>query len=103
MRKNSIKKNFYLSPRDDKKLKDKCLELNINESQFFRNCINDKEVDYSLRKDILNILYELRKIGNNINQIAYVANRSGYVEQRKYENNYNELLNIINNIRESLR
>ena len=103
MRENPVKKNFYLSLSDDKKLKDKCHILDVNETEFFRNLINDIEVDYKLRKEILDILYELRKIGTNINQIAHIANSTNQIMENKYETNYKELMTIIEELREKLR
>lgn len=103
MRKRQIKKNLYLSIIEDKRLKEKCEELGVSESEYFRSCINDFNVDYKLRKKVFDLILELRKIGTNINQIAYVANRSGYISDNKYSTNYKELLNIIEKIRELLR
>ena len=103
MRNRNIKKSIYLNYDEEKKLKEKCNELNISESEFFRDCISNKEVDYKLRKEILDLIYEIRKIGVNINQLTKIANQSGYISENKYSNNYKELLRIIDYIKEKLR
>lgn len=102
MKRKTIAKLFRVDPIENKILKEKCNKQNISESEFLRNCIMNKEVDYKLRKDILKILYELRKIGTNINQIAHVANSTKDIMHNKYESNYKELIKIIEELREKL-
>ncbi len=103
MKTRTIIKNFRIDPIENKILKDKCNELNTTESRFLRNCILNKEIDYVLRKEILDIIYELRKIGTNINQIAHIANSTNEIMDNKYEKNYTELIKVINELREKLR
>ena len=103
MKTKVMPRSFRLSPEEDKMLKEKCKEQNISKSKFIKNCIIGKQVDYVLRKSILDILYELRKIGTNINQIAHIANSTNQIMDNKYETNYKELMTIIEELREKLR
>ena len=103
MRKRQIIKNFRIDPSENKMLKQKAKESNSSEADFLRNCILNKNTDYVLRKEILDILYELRKIGVNINQIAHIANSTNQIMENKYETNYKELMTIIEELREKLR
>lgn len=58
-------------------LEDQCERFSMSKSEFLRNCILYGGV-YSPERmepeDLKNFLYELNRIGNNINQIAYNAN-----------------------------
>lgn len=51
-------------------------------------------------RELLSFLYELNKIGVNINQIAKVANMTGSVMEREYAENYKELKNLMDMIKE---
>ena len=103
MKKRKIIKNFRIDPSENKMLKQKAKESNSSEADFLRNCILNKNTDYVLRKEVLDILYELRKIGVNINQIAHIANSTNQIMENKYETNYKELMTIIEELREKLR
>ena len=103
MKKRQTIKNFRIDPSENKMLKQKAKESNSSEADFLRNCILNKNTDYVLRKEVLDILYELRKIGVNINQIAHIANSTNQIMENKYETNYKELMMIIEELREKLR
>ena len=103
MKKRQIIKNFRIDPSENRMLKEKAKESNSSEADFLRNCILNKNTDYVLRKEVLDILYELRKIGVNINQIAHIANSTNQIMDNKYETNYKELMKIIEELREKLR
>lgn len=51
-------------------------------------------------RELLSFLYELNKIGVNINQIAKVANMTGSVMEREYAENYKELKALMDQIKE---
>ena len=103
MKRRQLIKNFRIDPSENKMLKQKAKESNSSEADFLRNCILNKNTDYVLRKEVLDILYELRKIGVNINQIAHIANSTNQIMENKYETNYKELMTIIEELREKLR
>ena len=49
------------------------------------------------KKDTESLLYEINRIGNNINQIAYRANANKTIDERDFQdmyNNYTELLSV---------
>lgn len=102
MKKRQIIKNFRIDPSENRMLKEKAKESNSSEADFLRNCILNKNTDYVLRKEVLDILYELRKIGVNINQIAHIANSTNQIMDNKYETNYKELMTIIEELRGKL-
>lgn len=51
-------------------------------------------------KEFWQVLSELRTIGNNMNQIAVVANKTGLISAKEYAKNYNEVVKQISIIRE---
>ena len=85
MRKRFIEKKYYLDEKEEKILKEKCKKLNVSYSKFIRDLILGYVHDDSLTIEIHNLIYELNRIGNNINQIAYVANSKGIVVQYNLE------------------
>lgn len=48
--------------------------------------------------DFLNIIYQLRMIGNNIHQIAVKANTLNFIDAPLYRKNYEELQEAIGSI-----
>lgn len=48
--------------------------------------------------DFLNIIYQLRMIGNNIHQIAVKANTLNFIDAPLYRKNYEELQEVIGSI-----
>ena len=58
-------------------LEDQCEKFSMSKSEFLRNCILFGGI-YSQEKmnkeELKKFLYELNRIGNNINQIAYNTN-----------------------------
>ena len=66
----------------------KCKELGISKSQYIRNCIL---YGSTVKKTLLSderadrIIYEMNRIGNNINQIARFVNKEHTVGSDDYE------------------
>ena len=95
MRKRFIEKKYYLSEKENKILQEKC-----NNSKFVRDLILGYVHDDNLTIDVHNILYELRRVGNNINQIAYVANSKGVIGEYNLEIELKKLNNVIEELEE---
>ena len=62
-------------------INNECLELGMNQSAYVREHLFSKNNKIYVFRNVKTILSELRKIGNNINQIAKTANTQGYVNQ----------------------
>ena len=100
MRKRFIEKKYYLDEKEENILKEKCKKLNVSYSKFIRDLILGYVHDDSLTIEIHNLIYELNRIGNNINQIAYVANSKGIIVQYNLEEELkkiNKLVDELNN------
>lgn len=48
--------------------------------------------------DLVETITQLRRIGNNLNQIAVIAHRTGSIDTMKYKKNYDELQNQIQSV-----
>lgn len=64
---------FRVSPHDSIKIKNKAKRAKVSVSDFCRKAVLEKEVRYIEGLD--GIVYELSKIGTNVNQIAVAANQ----------------------------
>lgn len=99
-RKRKRKLNVYLLDEEWEVLQAKKDEAGISQSDYIRNMIlfgAAHERTLFSKKDTENLLYELNRIGNNINQIAYRANANKTIDERDFQdmyNNYTELLSV---------
>ena len=75
-------------------------EAGMNKSEYIRNMILfgvAHERTLFSKKDTESLLYEINRIGNNINQIAYRANANKTIDERDFQDmytNYTELLSV---------
>ncbi len=66
-----------LTDREYQEIKEKAKNSDI--SKYIRGTIlNHPYEDLELKKEIQNLTYEMNRIGNNINQIAYLHNSNLY-------------------------
>ena len=98
MRKRFIEKKYYLDEKEENILKEKCKKLNVSYSKFIRDLILGYVHDDSLTIEIHNLIYELNKIGNNINQIAYVANSKGIIVQYNLEEELRKINKLVDEL-----
>ena len=80
--------HFFLSEQEAEIFEQKCKQLGISKSEFIRNCIlYGSTVKKTLFSDERadRIIYEMNRIGNNINQIARFVNKDHSVGSDDYE------------------
>lgn len=99
MRKDNKKKNFWISERQDKLLKEKCIKAGITEKEFLIRCIENKTIMEKPDKEFYKAVNTIRPIARNINQIAAIANKKGFIDIRRYNENINEINKFIIDIR----
>ena len=63
----------------------------LSKSQYIRQLINGYEVKELPPLDYYNLIRELNAIGNNLNQIARIANSIGEIDERMYTQVIEEL------------
>lgn len=100
--KRTRQKNIRLTSDEEKLLRKKCFELGITESDFLRALVNDYMPNINLNKEINKLIYEIRKIGVNINQIAKISNQTGNVNYIYLEHYKKELDKLILEIRDKV-
>ena len=92
--------HFFLSEQEAVLFEQKTKELGISKSQYIRNCIL---YGSTVKKTLLSderadrIIYEMNRIGNNINQIARFVNKEHTVEADDYER-IRKLVNALNDL-----
>ena len=85
MRKDNVKKNFWINERQDNLLKKKCKKAGITESELVRRLVTDVIVKEKPDDRFYEVMKEMRAIGNNLNQIARKANsEKGFIDVNRY-------------------
>ena len=70
------RKNFvalWLDEKESIKLKDKVSKTNYNQSEYIRICILNKKI--TVIPGIRDLVIEIKRIGNNLNQLTRSVNR----------------------------
>lgn len=94
-RKRQNRIHFYL---DDIELQyfDKLVrESGYGRGPYIRMLINKVIPPPLITKELDQVLKQLRKIGTNVNQIAYVANTTKCINHAEYRKNHDELQDVI--------
>lgn len=82
MRVQTEQKLFRLGKQDMEVLRIKAAEQGMNQSAYLRRLIQSRPIDNPEIKELLkNLLYEVNRIGNNINQIAHHMNEGLYFKE----------------------
>lgn len=88
-----------LSEKEKEHLKSQATACALKMEPYIRKLIMGKEVRPRPPDEYIKLLQEINAIGNNINQIAHIAN----AEQRISENKINEVLHLQNEIMRMVR
>jgi len=64
---------IWLNEKELIQLKDKISKTNLNQSKYIRSCILNKNI--TVIPDIRDLLIEIKRIGNNLNQLTRSVNR----------------------------
>lgn len=75
-----IKKQFWLSPKDDEELKRKAELARLTETAVVRMLIRGYEPREKPDSNFYEVMRKLSAIGNNINQLAVKANALGFID-----------------------
>lgn len=96
---DKIKISVRLTEQEHKRLKTNATACALKMEPYIRKLIMGKEVRPRPPDEYIKLLREINAIGNNINQIAHIAN----AEQRISENKINEVLHLQNEIMRMVR
>lgn len=95
-------KLIYFHEDDWKTIEDKASQLNLNTTQYIkRMALNGYIIEYNLDK-INDLIYEINKIGININQIVKKSNELDNIYQKDVEELKKEMDNIWHTLKSSL-
>lgn len=71
----NLRQEFYVSQSEEEFLKEKMNEAGIkNKSSYLRKMALDGYIIFQDYSNLKSVIYELNRIGNNLNQLAKIAN-----------------------------
>lgn len=87
----NVRIQFRLTKEEHKKLLELAEQAAMNVSEFLRTCIMRTQITPRPSVDLHEFTMELRRIGNNINQIAVQAHTHHYFNTPHLDEQLNEL------------
>lgn len=100
MRERNNKINIYLNDDEKKIFDNKVKQSGLTKSEFFRKIILDYKLKEKPDDRFYEMLYQLRGMANNLNQLALKNNRYSYIDPREYQNLKIEIENTILSMQE---
>lgn len=88
---------FRLNEKEYEQIKEKVEESGISQQQFLLKTALEKEIIHI--KEFQTLIFHIKKIGVNINQIARNCNETGFIS----ENDITEIKEGVNRIWQSLK
>lgn len=85
-RKNFKQVLIRVTPEEKELLAQKAKFCNLSEAGYLRKIIRENVIIIENNQEKKNYLYELNKIGVNINQIARVVNENGNIDDEDMQN-----------------
>ena len=79
------KKQFWLNDKQVELLRDKANRTGLTESDLIRFLIEGYSPKEKPGKEFYDAMYQVRKIGNTLNQIAAKANTLNYIDVKELE------------------
>lgn len=99
-----LKQNFEIKVRlNDEELKllnKNVLKCGLSREAYIRFLINGYTPKEKPSEDYFEVIRQLRKIGNNMNQIAMIANKTNNIDESKYDVQMYKLKSVIREINE---
>lgn len=94
MRKRNHRIVFYLNDHEFESLDRKVKRTNLSREAFLRKAIQDIQIKEAPPADLSQFIREIRRVGNNINQLATIANAQGLVDVPQLRREILELRDI---------
>lgn len=76
--------NFRISESDNRLLTENAKACGLSKSAYLRKLLRGSKPKALPPVDYLKVIKELKRIGNNLNQIAYIANSTGTIDGQEY-------------------
>lgn len=100
MRSRNIKKDLWLNEKEKERLKQNAQKCGMDESNYLRSLITGYSPKEKPPKEFFDIIFELRHIGTNYNQISKRANELEYISYAEYNLNKQVINDLIKEIKE---
>ena len=100
MRKRDVKKQIWLSKEESFMLKKSSVDFGLNEADVLRMYIKKYVPKIKPSEEFYVALRDLRGIGNNINQLAHIANTYHTLDQRLLKEELANLNGFIEQIKD---
>lgn len=91
MRKRSHRVVFYLDDEEFSAFIEKVKRTSLSREGFIRNMLAGVVIKERPPADVPYLLREIRRIGNNINQILRIANANGFIDTPRLRSALDEL------------
>ena len=85
MRERNLEFHIRLNDIEYDKLEEMSLKSNMTKSEVIRKLILEKEIKEKPGLEFYEVMKELSKIGVNLNQIAYKANKNNVIDEKHYK------------------
>ena len=102
MRNRTHEVHLRLNDQEYKALMKNAAKCNMPQQTYLRHMCTATEPREAPSADFGEYIKELRKIGNNLNQITMLANKTGSVDRAEYKANCTRLMNEINKLHEAI-
>ena len=99
MRNRRIKKQIWLNDEEDYILKTRSEAVGMNASDYIRKLLVGYKPKEKPSEEFYNAIKSIRLIGNNINQIARMANARGVVDMLRFNKEIDKLDQLIIDIK----
>lgn len=76
--------NFRISESDNRFLTENAKACGLSKSAYLRKLLHGHTPKTLPPVDYFRMVKELKRIGNNLNQIAYIANSTGTIDGQEY-------------------
>ena len=93
--------SFRVSEEEYQQLQEKISESGKNQQEYILSCVLEKQIVNT--DGIKELLPELKRIGNNLNQIAHALNGSSYYSYNLITENQKELTEIWQSLKQFLQ
>ncbi|MBQ5959606.1 MAG: plasmid mobilization relaxosome protein MobC [Firmicutes bacterium] len=100
MRRRNKQINLRLSADEYDRLKKDVMKSGLTVQTYLRLLIRQIQPKEMPSADLINVLKSLQRIGNNMNQIAIVANSKGFVDTEAYWENVERLQREVSSLLE---
>ena len=102
MRTRDNRIHIYLNKEESDRLDEICRRTGLKRSTVVRKLIEGAEVKELPPIEAQAILIEVRRIGNNINQIAAIVNAGMGVHKSEYKKNWDALMAVLEKLQQQL-